>query len=136
MKLLTANFVQCSVKACSATPKCFPLHFDQQTADVPLELAHEDVDFSPEFIYNILPRIDWPALLITARELGNNMLPETTPEIENPNAPENEQILRDLHTLLLETQIIQGSMRCENCNHIYFIRDSIPNFLLPGHLVQ
>ncbi|KAK9460709.1 uncharacterized protein V1516DRAFT_696385 [Lipomyces oligophaga] len=136
MKLLTTNFVQCTVKACASTPNCFPLHFDQQTDELPLELVHEDIEFSPEFIYNILPRIDWPALLTTSRELGNNLLPEQKPNIENPNAPENDQILRDLHTLLLETQIMQGSMRCNSCGHIYFIRDSIPNFLLPGHLVQ
>ncbi|KAK9433982.1 hypothetical protein V1505DRAFT_397138 [Lipomyces doorenjongii] len=136
MKLLTANFVQCTVKACGSSPDCFPLHFDQQIPDLPLELVHEDVDFSPEFICNVLPRIEWAALLMTARELGNTQLPDAKPEIENPHAAENEQLLRDLHTLLLETQIIQGSMRCANCGHIYFIRDSIPNFLLPGHLVQ
>lgn len=34
------------------------------------------------------------------------MLPETKPEIENPNAPEHEQLLRDLHTLLLEVGLL------------------------------
>ncbi|KAK9467642.1 hypothetical protein V1512DRAFT_261634 [Lipomyces arxii] len=135
MKILTTNFVQCTVKACGSSPDCFPLHFDQQTEDMPLELAHEDVDYSPEFVYNILPRIDWPALLITAHELGNDQLPMNKPEIKDPRAPEHEQLLKDLHILLLETQITQGTMRCANCGHLYFIRDSIANFLLPGHLV-
>ncbi|KAK9452683.1 hypothetical protein V1511DRAFT_507181 [Dipodascopsis uninucleata] len=136
MKLLTANFVQCTVKSCASSKDCFPLHFDQQSAEMPLELAHEDVDFNVEFIANILPRIEWRALITTTRELGNNQLPEEKPDIVNPHAEENLQLLKDLHTLLLETQIVQGSMRCANCGHIYFIRDSIPNFLLPGHLVQ
>ncbi|KAK9480063.1 hypothetical protein V1514DRAFT_326315 [Lipomyces japonicus] len=136
MKLLTVNFVQCTVKSCSSSPDCFPLHLDQQSDELPLELAHEDVDFSAEFVTGILGRIDWPALLTTTKELGNHQLPLDKPEIANPHAPENAQVLKDLHTLLLETQIVQGSMRCAACGHVYFIRDGIANFLLPGHLVQ
>ncbi|KAK9475236.1 uncharacterized protein V1510DRAFT_400876 [Dipodascopsis tothii] len=128
MKLLTTNFVQCTVKACAASPDCFPLHFDRAS----LELVHEDVEFNPEFVANVLPRIDWPALLTTARELGNESLPADKPEATTAD----EQLLRDLHTLLLETQIINGQMTCASCGHVYHIRDSIPNFLLPGHLVQ
>ena len=49
--------------------------------------------------------------------------------------PKDEQLLRDLHSLLLETQVVQGKMVCGNCGFEYRIKDGIANFLLPGHLV-
>ena len=46
-----------------------------------------------------------------------------------------EKVLRELHTLLLETQVRQGKMVCGNCGHEYRIKEGIANFLLPNHLV-
>ena len=46
----------------------------------------------------------------------------------------DEQILRELHRLLLETQIIEGKLTCGNCGHEYLIKEGIANFLLPSHL--
>ena len=42
--------------------------------------------------------------------------------------------MRDLHTLLLETEVRQGRMVCGNCGHEYRIKEGIANFLLPSHL--
>ena len=42
--------------------------------------------------------------------------------------------MRDLHTLLLETQVMEGKMVCGNCGHEYKIKEGIANFLLPNHL--
>lgn len=42
--------------------------------------------------------------------------------------------MRDLHTLLLETEIREGKMVCGNCGHEYKIKEGIANFLLPSHL--
>lgn len=44
-------------------------------------------------------------------------------------------MLKDLHNLLIQTQINQGKLVCSNCNHEYAIREGIANFLLPSHLV-
>lgn len=44
-------------------------------------------------------------------------------------------VWRDLHRLLMETQVIEGKLVCGNCGHEYRIRDGIANFLLPAHLV-
>lgn len=67
-----------------------------------------------------------------AADLGNNNLPAQKPE----NVENNEALLKELHTLLIETQITDGKMVCENCGHIYYIKDSIPDFLLPPHLAN
>lgn len=64
MKLITANFLACAVKGCKTSPASFPLHF----RDVELEL--QECDFQPEFIRNILPRIDWGALQTMASEVS------------------------------------------------------------------
>ena len=42
--------------------------------------------------------------------------------------------MRDLHTLLLETEVREGKMVCGNCRHEYRIKEGIANFLLPSHL--
>ena len=53
-----------------------------------------------------------------------------TPEAQ----PADDQVMRDLHTLLLETEVREGKMVCGNCGHEYKIMEGIANFLLPSHL--
>lgn len=64
-------------------------------------------------------------------KLGFSNLPEKKPEGEALN---DEQILKDLHRLLLETHVIEGKLVCGNCGHEYMIKEGIANFLLPSHL--
>jgi multifunctional methyltransferase subunit TRM112 len=64
MKVLTANFTACAVKSCKTSSDSFPLHFQNA------ELELQELDFQPEFIRNILPRVDWSALQTTANEVG------------------------------------------------------------------
>ena len=47
---------------------------------------------------------------------------------------EQAEVLRNLHTLLLATEVQEGKMVCENCGHEYNIKEGIANFLLPSHL--
>ncbi|KAL4930582.1 RNA methylation protein TRM112 [Aspergillus undulatus] len=125
MKLLTVNFLTCAVKACRGSPASFPLHF----RDVELEL--QDVDFQADFIRNIIPRVDWEGLQKMASELNFPNIPETKPE---GVALDDEELLRNLHRLLLETQVAEGKLICGNCGHEYMIKEGIANFLLPSHL--
>jgi len=78
----------------------------------------------------MLPRIEWPALVTIASELGFTTLPSTKPE----GAGLDEKTKKDLHTLLLETQVTEGKLCCANCGHEYKIHQGIANFLLPSHL--
>ncbi|KAL0637738.1 hypothetical protein Q9L58_003298 [Maublancomyces gigas] len=128
MKILTSNYITCAVKACKSSTLSFPLHFQDA------ELVQEEVDFNAEFIVGILPRIEWDALIVTAAELGFTNLPAQKPE-PTEEAPLGEQVLKDLHKLLLETQVTEGKLVCGNCQHIYNIHQGIANFLLPNHLV-
>ncbi|MCJ1477943.1 hypothetical protein MMC13_006618 [Lambiella insularis] len=149
MKILTVNFLTCAVKACKSSPASFPLHFRDA------ELEQADMEYNPVFLRNILPRIEWEALKVTATELGFTSLPPEKPDIspvgggggdvaggvggeaamEEEEEEAREKVLRDLHKLLLETQVREGKMVCGNCGHEYRIKEGIANFLLPNHLV-
>ncbi|KAG2201272.1 uncharacterized protein EV154DRAFT_419338 [Mucor mucedo] len=121
MRLITHNMLQCHVKNCNNNN--FPLRFE----DVQVELI--EADFNPEFLSNMLNKIDWDALTSTAVQLGINTLPAQMPE----DAEENEEFLKLVHNVLLETHVQQGQMVCPNCAHVYKIRDGIPNMLLAEH---
>ena len=63
MKILTVNFLTCAIKACKSSSLSFPLHFKDA------ELEQSDIEYNPSFLQNILPRIDWDALKVTANEV-------------------------------------------------------------------
>ncbi|CAI4776071.1 AFH_G0047560.mRNA.1.CDS.1 [Saccharomyces cerevisiae] len=135
MKFLTTNFLKCSVKACDTSNDNFPLQYDGSKCQL---VQDESIEFNPEFLLNIVDRVDWPAVLTVAAELGNNALPPTKPSFPSSiqELTDNDMaILNDLHTLLLQTSIAEGEMKCRNCGHIYYIKNGIPNLLLPPHLV-
>lgn len=63
MKLLTMNFLTCAVRACKTSPLSFPLHFQDA------ELEQSDMEYNVSFLWSVLPRIDWEALKVTAKEV-------------------------------------------------------------------
>jgi multifunctional methyltransferase subunit TRM112 len=128
MKFLTTNFVKCAVKTCQGSTEAFPLKYEE------CQLVQQEADYNPEFIVHILERLNWDAIIKVAGDLGNTTLPAMKPENLDPIMEDDQQILKDLHSLLIETQITEGKMVCNNCGHIYYIKNSIPNFLLPPHL--
>lgn len=85
MKLLTVNFLTCAVKSCKSSLSSsseplsdelspFPLHFRNAV------LERTEINYNPRFIQNILPRVNWEALSITAKELGlMGLLPDNNP---------------------------------------------------------
>ncbi|KAG8525445.1 uncharacterized protein KY384_009089 [Bacidia gigantensis] len=141
MKILTVNFLTCAVKACKSTAASFPLHFKDA------ELEQAEIEYNPEFLKNILPRIDWEAFKTTAAELGFSEVPAAKPTpgadlvaldddhvVTSKQDEADQKVMRDLHTLLLETEVMEGKMVCGNCGHEYRIKEGIANFLLPSHL--
>ncbi|CCE65781.1 hypothetical protein TPHA_0M02070 [Tetrapisispora phaffii CBS 4417] len=140
MKFLTTNFLKCSVGACDNSNDNFPLRYEGSKCQI---VQDETVEFNPQFLLNILDRVDWNAIVTVARELGNQSLPVTKPQFTHQNGDANTAsnltedelaVLQDLHVLLLQTSIAEGQMSCRNCNHIYHIKNGIPNLLLPPHL--
>ncbi len=75
----------------------------------------------------------WRIFMLTVSQLGFPDLPEQPPTAEELQS--NETLLKDLHHLLVETQISEGKLVCGHCGHEYAITEGIANFLLPTHLV-
>lgn len=156
MKLLTLNFLTCAIKTCKPLPQAFPLHIKDA------ELEAVELDYNPLFLRNVLSRIEWPAMRAVLGEVGLT-LPEGIPGVEITGAAVEaegaekmegveaevrgglqeveaqeevkEETLKRLHELLMETQVQSGKLVCGNCGHEYDVREGIPNFLLPAHLV-
>ncbi|KAF6845418.1 peptidyl-prolyl cis-trans isomerase B [Colletotrichum musicola] len=126
-KTMALNFLTCAVKACKSSAASFPLHPKDA------ELAQDDIEVNPQLLLNVLPRLDWAALRTNATELGFPELPSEAPSAEQLES--DDKMLKDLHHLLMETQIMEGKLVCGNCGHEYAIREGIANFLLPSHLV-
>ena len=62
VRLLTHNLLACHAKNCNVNN--FPLQFK----DVQLEIR--EADFNPDFLKGFMPKIDWKALVDTARQVG------------------------------------------------------------------
>lgn len=72
---------------------------------------------------------------LSKKQLSFTTLPANKPSPSAAMTTEaEEQGMRDLHTLLLETEVREGKMVCGNCGHEYPIKEGIANFLLPNHL--
>jgi multifunctional methyltransferase subunit TRM112 len=143
MKLLTLNFLTCARKACKPNPESFPL----QPKDCTLEILPTPLNL--QFLTNILPRLEWPALITFTSELGLSGLQPEIPErqelvvgdiseeVGKDDLEEREatELGRELHRLLMETTIQEGKLCCRACGHEYAVKEGIANFLLPSHLV-
>ncbi|KAM0335721.1 hypothetical protein ACHAQA_000771 [Verticillium albo-atrum] len=127
MKILSLNFLTCAVKTCKSSTDSYPLHPKDA------ELVQDDIELNEQMLLNVLPRLDWAALRTNATELGFPELPAEAPTAEALQS--DEKTLKDLHHLLMETQILEGKLVCGSCGHEYAIREGIANFLLPSHLV-
>ncbi|KAB5591254.1 hypothetical protein CTheo_5296 [Ceratobasidium theobromae] len=102
MRLITHNILACHARGCDSNN--FPLSFK----DAQVEII--EAEFSPQFLIKFIPRLDWNALVATAREvrpichpsshshqqLGDDSLPDTQPD--SPDDP----FLRKLHHVLFE----------------------------------
>ncbi|KAG8770694.1 hypothetical protein FRC12_004100 [Ceratobasidium sp. 428] len=124
VRLITHNILACHAKGC--TSNNFPLRFKDA------QIAIQEAEYNPAFLTKFMPRLDWSALVSTAKELGDDSLPEMQP------APgtEDEDFLQKLHHVLLEIHVEEGAMICPNCNHSYMIMQGIPNMLLAEHEIS
>jgi len=118
MKLLTHNML---------TSKCLK----GVTVGYPLEIIAKDVkvaeiEFNPEFISRMIPKLDWPALFKAAENIGHsNDLPSALVEdYEN-----NEEFLKKAHHVLLEVEVVNGELVCPETGRKFPVSDGIPNML-------
>ncbi|PVU96502.1 hypothetical protein BB559_002371 [Furculomyces boomerangus] len=123
MRLITHNMLKCHVRGCDDSSKNFPLEIQDA------QLEQIEAEKNDAFLVRMFPRLEWNALVSTAKNLSINNLPEKIPE----NIEEDQALLEILHTVLLETNVKEGRMVCRGCGHIYAIKNSVPNMLLAEH---
>ncbi|XP_034399316.1 multifunctional methyltransferase subunit TRM112-like protein [Cyclopterus lumpus] len=118
MKLLTHNMLTSHVKGVT---KGYPLLIKAT------EVKVNEVDFNPQFVSRMIPKLEWSALVQAAEELGHRQdLPgELVPEYEN-----NEEFLKKVHRVLLEVEVIEGFLQCPESGREFPISRGIPNMLL------
>lgn len=110
VRLITHNLLACHVKGC--TSNNFPLTFK----DVRVELR--ETESNPEFIRNIIPRLEWSALVGAAREVRDILPPtfcvyvfmrviaqvgDTSLPLEQPEMM-SDDLLAAVHHVLLEVR--------------------------------
>uniref|UniRef100_A0A8C0KMR3 tRNA methyltransferase activator subunit 11-2 n=1 Tax=Canis lupus dingo TaxID=286419 RepID=A0A8C0KMR3_CANLU len=96
MKLLTHNLLSSHVRGVG--PRGFPLRL-QAT-----EVRINPVEFNPDFVARMIPKVEWAALLEAA---------ETLHLVEVPKGPiegyeHDEKFLRQMHHVLLEVRATSG----------------------------
>ncbi|XP_053682909.1 multifunctional methyltransferase subunit TRM112-like protein [Sabethes cyaneus] len=117
MKLLTYNFL--TSKCIRGVKIGFPLKLNI------VEKKVVSSEFNSEFIARMLPRLDWSAIKQAATHIGAD-LPATMPE----DISSDSETLQKLHHILLEVDIVEGTLECPETGRLFPISDGIPNMLL------
>lgn len=91
------------------------------------EMKIREVDFNPEFISRMIPRLEWKALYEAAQSLDvvGNLSPEVVKDYEN-----DEDFLKEAHRVLMEVEVIKGFLICPESGRKFPIENGIPNMLL------
>ncbi|XP_063997348.1 multifunctional methyltransferase subunit TRM112-like protein [Pogoniulus pusillus] len=120
MKLLTHNLLTSHVRGLQPGGG-FPLQIQASSVRV------RSVPFNAAFVARMVPRLRWAALLEAAESLGHasELPPEPSPGYEG-----DEDFLRRLHHLLLEVEVLEGSLQCPASGRRFPIARGIPNMLL------
>ncbi|KAK2719024.1 multifunctional methyltransferase subunit TRM112-like protein [Artemia franciscana] len=119
MKILTHNFL---------TSKCIK----GVTAGYPLKIIAKDtkvseVEFNPEFIARMIPKLEWPAVCQAAEDLGIGL---DLPREVISDYQTNENFLRKAHHVLMEVEVINGDLVCPETERKFPVSDGVPNMLV------
>ncbi|GBP76800.1 Multifunctional methyltransferase subunit TRM112-like protein [Eumeta japonica] len=97
------------------------------------EVKITEIDFNPEFISRLIPKLDWNVLWGAADSIGHS---EGLPKVIEPKYEENEEFLKKAHRVLLEIEIEEGNLTCPESGRQFPISKGIPNMLLTEAEVQ
>lgn len=117
MKLLTHNMLSCHIKGVT---NGYPFKIEAA------KVEEADIDFDANFLRNIWPRIEWPALREAAETLGMTGLPEQV----TPEMLQEDDFLQQFHHALMEIALIEGALICPETGRRFTVSKGIPNLLL------
>ncbi|KAJ6352877.1 hypothetical protein OIU76_001988 [Salix suchowensis] len=117
MRLFTHNMLSSNIKGVA---NGFPLRIEAE------QVLEKQVDFNPDFLRNLFPKLEWKALVDGARALGYAELPEAA----DSSMLESEEFLRKVHHALLELHLEEGALTCPETGRKFPVNKGIPNMLL------
>ncbi|KAK2190708.1 hypothetical protein NP493_73g04030 [Ridgeia piscesae] len=119
MKLLTHNMLTSSI--IKGVKKGFPLGI------AATDIKVSEVDFNPDFIKKMIPKLEWSAICEAAESIGHlDGLPkELAPDYET-----DEDFLKKAHHVIMEVEIKEGDLICPETGRKFPIKNGIPNMLL------
>eukprot|EP00095_Tigriopus_kingsejongensis_P007973 maker-scaffold135_size322082-snap-gene-2.14 protein:Tk07973 transcript:maker-scaffold135_size322082-snap-gene-2.14-mRNA-1 annotation:"trm112-like protein" len=119
MKLITHNML--SSQGIKGVKVGFPLAIEAKDVKV------LEVDFNPDFIARLIPKLDWPQVCRAAQ--GLDQLGDLPLELVE-NYETNQEFLKQAHHVLLEVEVINGDLVCPETGRKFPVTDGIPNMLL------
>ncbi|KAF4523958.1 hypothetical protein B566_EDAN012430 [Ephemera danica] len=91
------------------------------------DIKVSEVDFNRDFVSRIIPKLDWSVLWGAAESIGHAA---DLPQSLNEDYENNEELLKKVHHVVLEVEIINGELVCPETGRKFPIEDGIPNMLL------
>ncbi|XP_050671944.1 multifunctional methyltransferase subunit TRM112-like protein [Leptidea sinapis] len=125
MKLITHNML--TSKCLKGVVTGYPLAISATNIKV------TEVDFNPDFIVRIIPKIDWEVFWKAADSIGHS---DGLPQTVESKLHDNNDFLKKVHRVLLEVEIDEGHLTCPESGRQFPITKGIPNMLLTEAEVQ
>ncbi|KAL3796003.1 hypothetical protein HJC23_013060 [Cyclotella cryptica] len=128
MRLLTHNFLRSNVKG---TENGYPLQIEVAA------LNYEESPVNKEFLLNILPKVNYPALRSAVQQISHRCeptLPEIPENLDVSDTEGNEKLddatIVKLHRVLLDVYLVEGWLVCPDTGRKFPVKDGIPNMIL------
>lgn len=119
MKLLAHNLLMCNKKGC--TINNYPLTIQAS------KVITKPNEFDEELLKHFLKKIDLNGLNSACRDINMLKVDLLTLTEEQKNSKE---FLEYLNTILFETLIEEGSLKCKHCEREYPIKQGIADMVL------
>ena len=116
MRLISLNTLCCRVKGCPGGEAS--LDFEAS------KIEETQKEYNPTATRKLTAMMDWALLESLAKKLGVIGFPAHKP------ADLSEDLLKTIHRLLFEADILDGKLWCKSCQRAYPIVDGIPNLIL------
>ena len=118
MRILTQNILMCNIKNC--IKKEIPLTLIVNKSEI------IESEFNADLVKKTLLRMNWKHLVETAKLMGEENLPVEL----KMDLLENMDFLKNLHNILFQFHVVEGSLVCKECKREYVVKNGIPNMLL------
>eukprot|EP01039_Chlorochromonas_danica_P007594 gene7594-8394_t len=123
MRLITHNLLKCNVKGLDSS-QGYPLKVECESQE------EVSVEFNEALVKNVLSKINFQALRSAAKDLAIGDLIHTREDFSLEAVEGDAALLAELHHLLFEVHVLEGSLVCPATGRRFPVKDGIPNMLL------